>query len=99
MKAAVIRAVGSRPEIDEAADPSGDVVEVLAASVNPIDLAVSRGILATGHPELPYVPGCEAVGRTGDGRLVWLFGGSLGRTSNGAMAERAAIGDSHLYDV
>jgi NADPH2:quinone reductase len=39
------------------------------------------------------------VGRAGDGRLVWLFGGSLGRTSNGAMAERAAIGDSHLYDV
>jgi NADPH2:quinone reductase len=72
---------------------------VLAASINPIDLAVSRGILATGHPDLPYVPGCEAVGRTGDGRLVWLFGGSLGRTSNGAMAQRVAIGDSQLYDV
>ena len=39
------------------------------------------------------------MGRGGDGRLVWLFGGSLGRTSNGAMAERAAIGDSHVYDV
>ena len=91
MKAAVIRAVGSVPEIDEVAEPSGDVVEVLAASVNPIDLAVSRGILATGHPELPYVPGCEGVGRTADGRVVWVFGGALGRTANGAMAERVAM--------
>src|SRR6476619_3191411 len=99
MKAAVIRAVGSVPEIDEAADPSGDVVEVLAASVTPIDLAVSRGILATGHPELPYVPGCEGVGRTSDGRVVWVFGGGLGRTANGAMAERAAIGDSMAIPV
>ena len=99
MKAAVIRAVGSMPEIDEAAEPSGDVVEVLAASVNPIDLAVSRGILATGHPEMPYVPGCEGVGRTADGKVVWIFGGAFGRTSNGAMAERATIGDAHAIDV
>ena len=99
VKAAVIRAVGSVPEIDEVAEPSGDVVEVLAASVNPIDLAVSRGILATGHPELPYVPGCEGVGRTADGRVVWVFGGALGRTANGAMAERVAIGDSMTIAV
>jgi NADPH:quinone reductase len=99
VRAAVIREVGAAPEVGDVGEPSGETVEVLAAPINPIDLAVSRGILATGHPPLPYVPGCEAVGRAGDGRLVWLFGGSLGRTSNGAMAERAAIGDSHLYDV
>ena len=99
VRAAVIREVGAAPEFGDAEEPSGDTIEVLAAPINPIDLAVSRGILATGHPPLPYVPGCEAVGRAGDGRLVWLFGGSLGRTSNGAMAERAAIEDSHLYDV
>jgi len=99
VRAAVIREVGAAPEFGDAEEPSGDTIEVLAAPINPIDLAVSRGILATGHPPLPYVPGCEAVGRAGDGRLVWLFGGSLGRTSNGAMAERAAIGDSHLCDV
>ncbi|HEU5206273.1 MAG TPA: zinc-binding alcohol dehydrogenase family protein [Gaiellaceae bacterium] len=99
MRAALIREVGAAPEVSEAEEPSGESIEILAAPINPIDLAVSRGILATGHPELPYVPGCEAVGRTSDGRLVWLFGGSLGRTSNGAMAERAAVGDAHLYDV
>ena len=99
VRAAVIREVGSPPEVGDADEPSGETIAVLAAPINPIDLAVSRGILATGHPPLPYVPGCEGVGRAEDGRLVWLFGGSLGRTTNGAMAERAAIGDSHVYDV
>ena len=53
----------------------------------------------TGHPDLPYVPGCEGVGRTADGKVVWIFGGSLGRTSHGAMAERAPIGDAHAIEV
>ena len=83
----------------DVAEPSGASIEVLAAPINPIDLAVSRGILATGHPDLPYVPGCEAVGRTDDGSIVWLFGGSLGRTSPGTMAERAQIGDAQAIDV
>ena len=99
MRAALIRDVGAVPEVGDAPEPSGDVIDVLAAPINPIDLAVSRGILATGHPELPYVPGCEAVGRTADGRVVWIFGGSLGRTSNGAIAERAAVGDAHAIEV
>ncbi len=99
MKAALIREVGAAPEVGEAAEPSGEAIEVLAAPINPIDLAVSRGILATGHPELPYVPGCEAVGSAADGRMVWIFGGSLGRTSPGAIAERAPVGDAHAIEV
>lgn len=85
--------------MDVRAEPIGDAIDVLAAPINPIDLAVSRGVLAGGHPPLPYVPGCEAVGRAADGRVVWLFGGSLGRTTDGALAERAAVGDSHVIDV
>src|ERR671922_2660258 len=99
MRAAVVRDVGAPPEVDEVDEPAGETVEVLAAPINPIDVAVSRGVLATGHPELPYVPGCEAVGRTTNGKLVWIFGGSLGRTSNGAIAERALIGDAHAIEV
>ncbi|HEX3291758.1 MAG TPA: zinc-binding alcohol dehydrogenase family protein [Gaiella sp.] len=99
MRAAVIREVGTPPELGDVEAPEDDSVEVVAAPLNPIDLAVSRGILATGHPPLPYVPGCEGVGRTADGRLVWLFGGTLGRTTNGTMAERAAIGDAFAIDV
>ncbi len=99
MRAALVREVGAVAEVGDIAEPTGETIEVLAASINPIDLAVSRGILATGHPELPYVPGCEAVGRTADGRLVWISGGSLGRTSQGAIAERASVEDSHVIDV
>ena len=99
MKAAVIHAVGAVPELGVAHEPVGETVDVLAAPINPIDLAVSRGALSIGHPELPYVPGCEAVGRTADGRIVWLFGGSLGRTSDGALAERAAVADAYAVDV
>jgi NADPH2:quinone reductase len=100
MRAALIRRVGEMPEVAAVDAPDGeDVIEVLAAPINPIDLAVSRGVLATGHPQLPYVPGCEAVGRTSDGRVVWIFGGSLGRTTAGAMAERAPIGDANAIEV
>ena len=100
MKAAQIEEIGGLPALGEAEAPSGDdVVEVLAAPINPIDLAVSRGILATGHPPLPYVPGCEGVGRTADGSVVWVFGGALGRTANGAMAEKVAVGDSMAIPV
>ena len=99
MKAALIRELGAVPEVAEVDEPSGEVVEVLAAPINPIDLATSRGLLAAGHPELPYVPGCEAVGRTADGRLVWIFGAGLGLSRNGAMAARAAVGDSPAIEV
>ena len=95
----MVRDVGAPPEVDDVAEPAGETVEVLAAPINPIDLAVSRGVLATGHPELPYVPGCEAVGRTADGRTVWIFGGSLGRTSQGAIGERAPVGDAYVVEV
>src|SRR6187551_3592955 len=100
MRAALIRELGSAPELGEVDAPQGDdVVEVLAAPINPVDLAVASGAYVAGHPPLPYVPGCEAVGRTADGRVVWIFGGSLGRTSNGGMGERVAIGDAHAVEV
>lgn len=99
VKAALLHELGAVPAVGDVGEPEQESIEVLAAPINPIDLAVSRGMLATGHPPLPYVPGCEAVGRAADGRVVWIFGGSLGRTSNGAMAERAAVGDSHAVEV
>ena len=99
MRAALVREVRAVPEVADVSAPDGATIEVLAAPINPIDLAVSRGILATGHPDLPYVPGCEAVGRRDDRSVVWIYGGSLGRTSNGAIAERAAIGDSNVIEV
>jgi NADPH2:quinone reductase len=65
---------------------------VLAAALNPLDRAVAAGQFYGGHPQLPYVPGCECVGREAGGRVVWTFGGGLGLARNGTMAERAEPG-------
>lgn len=76
----------------EASEPSGESLEVLAAALNPIDRAVAAGQFYGGHPPLPFVPGCEYVGREAGGRVVWTFGGGLGLNRNGGMAERAEPG-------
>jgi NADPH:quinone reductase len=79
--------------------PTGDVIEVAAAPLNPIDIAIGSGRYYGGHPPLPYVPGCEAVGRErGSGGLVWTFGGGLGTTRNGTIAELAEAG-AHRIEV
>jgi NADPH:quinone reductase len=78
--------------VGEAPEPDGDGLEVLAAPLNPLDLAVAAGRFYGGHPPLPFVPGCECVGRDAAGRLVWTFGGGLGLARNGAMCERAQPG-------
>ena len=43
MRAAVLRAYGEPPQAAEFDEPSGDgtVVEVLAAGLNPVDLAIA----------------------------------------------------------
>jgi NADPH2:quinone reductase len=99
MRAAVIRELGALPELDDVAEPEGDVLDVVAVPLNPIDVNVSKGVYFAGHPELPYVPGAEAVGRAGDGGMVWIYGGGLGVARNGALAKRAAIGDAKVVEV
>jgi NADPH2:quinone reductase len=63
-------------------------VSIEAVALNPIDIAVGSGVFFGGHPPLPYEPGCEAVGRTDDGGLVYLFGEGRGVTKPGFLAER-----------
>jgi NADPH2:quinone reductase len=78
--------------VGEAPEAPGESLEVLAAPLNPIDRAVAAGQFYGGHPPLPFVPGCECVGRERGGRIVWTFSGGLGLARNGAMAERAEPG-------
>ena len=88
----LITELGRPPQAGEAPEPDGESLEVLAAALNPIDRAVASGQFYGGHPPLPFVPGCECVGREAGGRIVWTFGGGLGLVRNGAMAERALPG-------
>lgn len=92
MRAALITELGRPPIVGEAPEPTNGSLDVLAAALNPIDRAVAAGQFYGGHPPLPYVPGCECVGREAGGRIIWTFGGGLGLARNGAMAERAVPG-------
>ena len=98
MKAALIREVGSLPAVaDRRARRRRDRRRRGADQPHrPRGLAWRA---RDGHAAPPYVPGCEAVGRTADGRTVWVFGGGFGRTLDGGIAERAAIGDATAIDV
>ena len=85
VRAAQIAGVGKAPElVDREVEGS---IEVLAVALNPLDLAIAAGRFYGGHPPLPYVPGCEAVGRL-DGERVYLFGEGRGIGRDGFLAER-----------
>lgn len=85
MRAAQVVELGRPPEVVEI---EGDgSLEVAAVALNPLDLAVAAGRFYGGHPPLPYVPGCEAVGRR-DGARVYVFGDGRGTIKDGFLAER-----------
>jgi NADPH:quinone reductase-like Zn-dependent oxidoreductase len=64
---------------------------MLAVALNPLDLSVANGRFYGGHPPLPYVPGCEGVGRREDGTLVYVFGEMRGVQRDGFLAERVDV--------
>jgi NADPH2:quinone reductase len=92
LRAALVAELGRPPQVGEVPEPAGESLEVLAAPLNPLDRAVAAGRFYGGHPPLPFVPGCECVGREPGGRVVWSFGGGLGLSRDGAMAERVVPG-------
>jgi len=95
VRAAQIAELGAAPLPGDVAEPEpgeGDVlVHVAAVALNPLDIAVAGGRFYGGHPDLPYAPGCEAVGRTEDGGLVYLFGDGRGVAKPGFLGERAVV--------
>ena len=91
MKAAIITELGALPEIADRPEPSGEAIyEISVVALNPIDVNVGAGRYFAGHPELPFIPGCEGVGRAPDGTRAYLFGDGLGLARDGLLAERAA---------
>lgn len=84
MRAAIVREYGAAPEIGDWPEPAGGS-PVIAAALNPIDLRMASGTLAARRPELPHVPGSEAILDHG-GRRVYSDCAE-------ALAERAVAGD------
>lgn len=102
MRAAVVHEYGvPRPgEFEEPvlADQGAEgqaVVEVLAAGLNPVDVAICSGRFYAGPPPLPCVAGREGVGLL-DGRRVYFDAPVL---PFGSMGERALIETRSTYDV
>src|SRR5439155_23073313 len=70
MRAMVVREYGTVPVLCEVADPAGPAADVLAASLNPVDVAVAAGMNPFRRPaawgtSLP-IPGCPAPSRRGN---------------------------------
>jgi NADPH:quinone reductase-like Zn-dependent oxidoreductase len=96
VRAAVITELGRSPELADRPEPTGEeIYEISTVSLNPIDINVGAGRHFAGNPELPYVPGCEGVGRAPDGTRVYLFSDGLGLSRDGLLAVRAAA-PTHL---
>src|SRR5215211_3669213 len=92
MRAAILREYGAPPEPGEFQDPQAaegqEVVEVLAAGLNPVDIAIASGDFYGGRPQLPYVVGREGVGRRAGGERVYFDGPAA---PFGSFAQRAPI--------
>lgn len=76
MRAAILHRVGGTPEVGEFDDPvagEGQVVaDVVAAGLNPVDLAMASG--AMGTPTVPSVVGREGIALLPDGRRAYFSG-------------------------
>lgn len=80
---------------DPSAGPGEAVVEVLAAGVNPVDVAICAGRFYAGRPPLPSVAGREGVGMLAGERVY--FDAPL--APYGSMAERSLIDPRSTYPV
>ncbi len=98
MRAAVVSEYGV-PHADDFQEPEAKdghaVVEVLAAGLNPVDVAICSGRFYAGPPPLPFVAGREGVGML-EGRRVYFDAPVL---PFGSMAERALVDPASTYEV
>jgi NADPH2:quinone reductase len=98
MRAAVLHEYGV-PSADEFQEPSAGpeqaVVEVLAAGLNPVDVAICSGRFYAGKPPLPSVAGREGVGLLNGVRVYF----DAPAPPFGSMAERALIDPRSTYPV
>ena len=76
MRAAILREYGAPPEPGDFREPQAgegqEVVEVLAAGLNPVDISIASGTFYGGRPALPCVVGREGVGRRAGGERVYF---------------------------
>ncbi len=98
MRAAVLHEYGV-PRVDDFREPQADenqaVVQVLAAGLNPVDVAIAAGRFYAGRPPLPLIAGREGVGLL-DGRRIYFDAPIL---PFGSMAEQALIDPGSTFEI
>jgi NADPH2:quinone reductase len=109
VRGALIRELGQPPALAELPEPEQDderaLVEVAAVPLNPVDISIGAGRFYGGRPELPFVPGTEAVGRIlaapslGEGIRVYFGGDGLGLTRDGTLAERVRVAEQNAVPL
>jgi NADPH2:quinone reductase len=102
VRAVRLHELGGRLQVDEIDEPvpaDGEVLVDLAfASVNPLDVWITRGGVGAAASNLPWIPGTEATGRIGE-RAVLVRGAGLGVLRPGLSRERAAVPADAVIDV
>lgn len=102
MHAAYLTEIGGILQYGELPDPvAGDgevIVEVTHASVNPLDIWITRGAPGNAAANLPWIPGNEGAGRL-DGRPVLVRGAGIGLIRPGVFADRIAVPRSALLEL
>lgn len=88
MKAAVVNDFAEGPRYQDFEEPTGDVVDVLAAALSPRVRSQASGSHYSSDGELPLIPGIDGIGRTASGELRYFL---LPDTNRGSMAQRVAI--------
>jgi len=99
MYAAVVHNLGKPPRFDQFPDPvAGEgevVVQVLAASLKPVDMQMARGSHYA-SPAAPFICGTDGVGLLVDGQRVF-FGGC--RAPYGAIAQLTVVPKAFVFPV
>jgi NADPH:quinone reductase len=102
MKAARVHRFGDQLQVDEIPEPNpggGDVIaQVQFVAVNPVDIWLTRGTVAGGRQQLPFIPGLEATVEA-EGRRWLVQGGGHGTVTDGFYAERVAVSRDFLVPL
>ena len=100
MRAAVVRRSGATPAVDQFADPQPgqglSVGTLVAAALNPLDVAIVNDQFPLRRLQPPYIAGYEAVVQLGDGTRCYL---TAPPAPYGTLAELVPVPDSTGFPV